>query len=88
MPSAFTPNNDGLNDKFSVLSKNPETLSGLYFAVFDRKGNAVFETKSANDGWDGTFNGKPQPMGTYFYMLQYTLDGVKHLDKGDVTLVR
>ncbi len=88
MPSAFSPNGDGNNDKFSVRSKNPETLGDLYFAIFNRKGNLMFETNAANDGWDGTYNGTPQPIGTYFYMIQYTLNGTRQLDKGDVTLVR
>lgn len=88
MPNAFTPNGDSKNDKFGVFSRNPQTISDIHFAIFNRKGNLVFETQSANDGWDGTYNGKPQPIGTYYYMLEYTIEGEQHFDKGDVTLIR
>ncbi len=63
IPSAFTPNGDGLNDVFKPI------VAGIaefrYFRVFNRWGQLVFETAQAGKGWDGTINGNPQPAGTY-----------------------
>ena len=55
----------------------------------NRWGQEVFETHEENNGWDGTYNGEPQDVDTYYYILQYTCaDGSTHEKSGDVTLVR
>lgn len=90
LPDAFSPNGDGRNDKFRIISGGHHTVKS--FIVLNRYGQVVFETKNQNDGWDGTFNGVPQDMGTYVYYIKYTCDDDNiHNDiekKGNVTLIR
>lgn len=88
VPSAFTPNGDGLNDYLYPL--NALKADNLEFKVFNRLGQLVFETKNWNRRWDGTMNGHPQPAGTYVWMLQYTdrESGKKIFQKGTTLLIR
>ena len=67
VPSAFTPNGDGVND---VIFPDGWGLKSLhYFRVFNRWGQLVFETNELNVGWDGIFRGVPQNMETYVYQV-------------------
>ncbi len=91
LPNAFSPNGDGENDKFFVIDLGIEDL--LEFRIFNRWGELIFETSDINEGWDGTYRGKEQEMGTYIYYvraetMQYR--DVKEIVElqGDVTLVR
>jgi gliding motility-associated-like protein len=93
MPNTFTPNGDGKNDFFYVISG--ETVSKVnQFQVFSRWGEKVFEISNVlpNDlvgGWDGTFRGKPAPAGTYVYVLILGLtDGSTETYRGNITLLR
>jgi gliding motility-associated-like protein len=88
LPGAFTPDNDGRNDKFGVI--NPEEYTLETFIVKNRWGNTVFETRDVNTGWDGTYKGQPQDGGTYFYFIKYNCPMKKTtISKGgDVVLVR
>jgi gliding motility-associated-like protein len=57
--------------------------------VFNRQGLLVFESNSPNIGWDGTYNGAPQPMDAYAWTLDAEyFTGEKIRKKGDVTLIR
>ncbi len=87
-PNAFTPNNDGRNDRFHALSDGRQEF--LAFRIFNRWGQIVFESGSSDtQGWDGTFAGKPQDMGVYQYYIKYRcLGGQTFEKKGDVTLIR
>ena len=89
IPDAFTPNGDGRNDRFRILFKGDAKLLNL--SVFDRYGERVFYTFNIEEGWDGTFRGKPMDMGTYFYQVKLICgnkgDNVVEY-KGDVTLIR
>lgn len=87
VPTAFSPNGDGRNDVFRVFNINFQKL--LEFRVFNRYGHEVFNTLSATDGWDGTFKGVQQDIGTYTYLIRVAYpDGKIETYKGDVTLVR
>ena len=86
IPTAFTPNGDGLNDIFRLITTNSIKLHT--FQVVNRFGQTVFETISVNKGWNGTFNGVPQDLGVYFYFVSYECDGKLLEKKGDVTLIR
>jgi len=87
VPSAFTPNGDGKNDKFRLMGVTFQTLTE--FRVFNRWGQEVFSTQNINDGWDGTFNGKLLDMGAYNYIIRVAYpDGAAETFKGDVTLIR
>lgn len=87
IPSAFTPNNDGLNDIFKPAQLNGQRLISL--SVYNRYGNKIFFSENAGNGWDGTRNGKPQPTGTYIYTIFYfDLGGAVRSIKGTVVLIR
>lgn len=90
IPNAFTPNGDGVNDYFfprQLLTKN---VSSFHMEVFNRWGQAVFETKNGKGGgWDGQFNGTLQPTGVYVYKIVLRRDNdVEEIYQGNVTLIR
>jgi len=89
IPSGFTPNNDGLNDVFKPFGEKFQSM--VDFRVFNRWGQQVFYTNNINVGWDGTYNGVPQDMGTYFYTITVARPGgtgENIVYKGEVTLIR
>jgi gliding motility-associated-like protein len=87
MPTAFTPNGDGKNDLFRPKAVGYKTLK--YFKVYNRFGQEVFYGQSIEDGWDGTWNGKPADIGVYFWHICYVdRFGNDGFTKGDVTLIR
>lgn len=87
IPNAFTPNNDGINDKFRIaLLGNYKLLS---FQVYNRWGQNIFKAKSMTDGWNGKYKGLDQPAGVYVYHIEIQLpDGRNIVRKGTVALVR
>jgi gliding motility-associated-like protein len=88
MPGAFTPNGDGRNDLFRVPPSVPVTIRRL--AVYNREGALVFATANVSVGWDGSWNGHPQPAGVYAWELVYENPLTKQIEsaKGTVMLVR
>ena len=88
IPSAFTPNGDGLNDVFKVGNLGYQKL--VDFSVFNRWGQLVYHNSyDPKEGWDGRFNGAPQDMGVYNYVIIVAnSDGNNVIYKGDVTLIR
>ncbi len=88
MPNTFTPNGDGKNDVFRIMTKGNQELSS--FIIMDRWGKRVFETVNQYEAWDGSYNGEPQDIGTYNYFLRYRCTGSKEIMemKGDVILLR
>ena len=88
LPNAFTPNGDGKNDVFRIVTKGNQQIG--VFQVMDRWGKRVFETVNREEGWDGTFNGEAQDIGTYQYYLKYRCaDSNETIEmKGDVILLR
>ena len=87
IPTAFSPNNDGINDIFRPLNKN---LAKLDLQVYDRWGQKIFETDVLGDGWDGTYKGIKQDLGVYVWQAQYQLKGFDKTfsESGNVTLVK
>jgi gliding motility-associated-like protein len=88
VPSAFTPNGDGLNDYLSP--HNALKADNLDFKVYNRWGQLVFHSRDWKQRWDGRLNGVIQTTGTYVWMLSYTHrdTGEKVFQKGTVTLIR
>ena len=90
VPSAFSPNGDGKNDKFGIISTGNYKI--YTFRVVNRYGRVVFSTNNQSDRWDGTFNGEPQDLGVYYYFIKYTCEddnGDNQVEeRGDVTLIR
>ncbi|PLX20722.1 MAG: hypothetical protein C0597_03940 [Marinilabiliales bacterium] len=86
IPTAFTPNNDGINDTWVI------DMQGLYpdaeVQVFDRWGKIVFYSKGYEESqyWDGTYNGKQLPMDAYYYII-YLKNGAERLS-GSITIIR
>ncbi len=86
VPNAFTPNNDGKNDMLFVRSNG---IHNIYFAVYDRWGQKVFETTDITKGWDGTFKGKKMDAAVFgYYVKGQCIDNQNFEKKGNVTLLR
>ncbi len=87
VPSGFTPNGDGLNDYFHVVNLRHQRLVDM--RVYNRWGVEVFHTINPEIGWDGTYEGVPQDMGVYTYVIILAhSDGTEHEITGTVTLLR
>jgi gliding motility-associated-like protein len=86
VPNAFTPNGDGVNDCFGI--KYWGFVGEFELSVYNRSGARVFYTRNPQDCWDGTFNGKPQPAGTYVYMIKATALCREGFKKGTLELIR
>lgn len=85
---AFTPNGDGNYDTWYVTD-GTACLLNIEAHVYNRYGNKVFESKHYTNDWKGTYNGKSLPVGTYYYVLRFTLINGKVVDqKGNVTILR
>ena len=87
VPTAFTPNGDGLNDVFRPIAVGLTKIE--YFSVYNRWGQLVFTTTQNGKGWDGKIGGEVQPSGTFVWMVKgvdYT--GKPVFEKGTVTLIR
>ncbi len=86
IPNTFTPNNDGVNDYFSVKITN---LKNYRIQIFNRYGQQLYEAKDILKRWDGLYNGNSVPVGTYYYVITATTlndDALK--EAGYVTVIR
>ncbi|MGV6862348.1 MAG: gliding motility-associated C-terminal domain-containing protein [Putridiphycobacter sp.] len=89
IPSAFTPNNDAVNDIWEIqnISQYPNNI----VKVYDRSGQLVFKTtgyKNVENRWDGTYNGKVLPSSTYYYVIDLRNGGEDSVFKGFVTIIK
>lgn len=86
IPTAFTPNGDGLNDVFGPKGSD---LNYLYIAIFDRWGELIYQEESLTASWDGTVNGRPVPIGVYAYVVKYShVQGTIKETMGSVSIPR
>jgi len=87
VPSAFTPNHDGLND---VLRPRYNGIKRLdFFAVYNRWGELVFKTSDMGKGWDGNFNGRSESTQTFVWIVNAEgFDGKKYQLRGTTTLIK
>lgn len=87
VPTAFTPNGDGLNDLVFPIAVGIKQIN--YFSIYNRWGQLVFRTSVNGKGWDGKIGGTPQGSNVYVWMVSATdyLDKPIFL-KGTVTLIR
>ena len=83
IPSAFSPNGDNVNDIWEIT--NLSSYPAVALQIYDRWGSRVYETQGYQNDWNGTRNGKPLPVGTYFYSI--TLSPSKTLT-GAISIVR
>lgn len=87
VPTAFTPNGDGMNDRLYPICVGIKRL--VFFRVYDRWGKLVFATNQIGSGWDGRVQGKEQATGGFVYLaegIDYT--GKAIFSKGSVLLIR
>lgn len=86
VPSAFSPNNDGLND---ILYVKGVGITNMDFQIFNRYGQLIFRSNDQDEGWDGTFEGERLNQGVFAYTLSYTLvNGQSGELSGNITLVK
>ncbi|MBY0482844.1 MAG: gliding motility-associated C-terminal domain-containing protein [Chitinophagaceae bacterium] len=67
IPNAFSPNGDGIHDEWRI--QYLESYPGATVEVFNRYGQKVFGSVGYDKPWDGKYNGKPLPVGTYYYII-------------------
>ncbi len=85
---AFSPNGDGINDVW-LVTNGSGCLDKAKAEVFNRYGAKVFESGDYKNNWNGTYNGKPLPDGTYYFVITYRLiNGKDQYLKGNVTIIR
>ena len=83
---AFTPGRFGVNGRIKVEGFG---IAEMHWSIYNRWGQKVYETNNTKSAWDGTFNGKIQPLDVYAYTLDVTFsDGTKYRKTGDITLLR
>lgn len=85
-PTGFSPNGDGEND---ILKMESRYTSEVYWMIYNRWGEKVFEANDINDVWDGKYKGQPQPAETYgyYYRIRCLNEQVRE-KKGNITLLR
>lgn len=87
IPSAFSPNGDGVNDVFQAVVS--PSVAALRMVVYNRWGNKVFSAETLDDSWNGKYNGMTAEMGVYVYTVELTLaSGEIVALQGNVTLLR
>lgn len=85
---AFTPNGDGVNDKWLVTSGGSCTKQ-VMVNIYNRNGEQVYSNENYQNDWDGTYKGKVLPDATYYYVIRYKLINGNGIQlKGDVTILR
>jgi gliding motility-associated-like protein len=87
IPNIFTPNNDGVNDVFTIAGKGIESL---HAEIFNRWGQKEYEWDTVNGGWDGySASGGASAPGTYYFMIKIKgMDGKQYSESGSLTLLR
>jgi gliding motility-associated-like protein len=86
IPNAFSPNKDGINDTFKVVSLG---MSELSLTIYDRWGQRVLSSDSGTATWDGTKDGGPLPTGVYVFTLSGRTNKSERIYKtGTITLMR
>ena len=83
-PNAITPNNDGVNDVWNI--QGIELLEGHEVIIFNRWGDILYEQSPYTEPWDGTYNGKPVPEATYYYVIN--LPSHNTVRNGPLTVLR
>lgn len=86
VPSAFTPNADGVNDVFKAEGVGVESFNMI---IFNREGQVVFESNNIDDSWDGSYRNIIMSSRVYFYKISYVdAKGNPHNKQGQVTLIK
>ncbi len=85
-PNGFTPNGDRFNEEWIIdnIQEFPEAL----IQVYNRWGELLFSSVGYNDPWDGTYNGQPVPVGTYYYIINLNDERFPEAYTGPLTIIR
>lgn len=87
VPTAFSPNGDGLNDVYQIRSLCQ--MDTFHFRIFNRWGQRIYTSNNPNKVWDGTFKGADAPVGLYVYVMSYrTIGRRNNFKQGSIQLVR
>jgi gliding motility-associated-like protein len=86
VPNSFTPNGDTKNDCFGIV--NGAGSQDVFFIIYNRWGEKVFETNNASICWDGNYKGSPAGEGNYVYYIRAKTNCGDVLKKGNVLLIR
>ncbi len=86
LPSAFSPNGDGINDIFRVVTR-ADNITGFSMIIFNRWGEEIFVTNDILKGWDGTFKGQLAPGDTYAWTISYRIGSDDTTIHGTVMVV-
>ncbi len=87
LPNAFSPDGDGLNDAFRAITSSGNIASFRMY-IYNRWGVLVFESNDITRGWDGSYDGRQAPAGTYVYRVDYTASDQDFNLTGTVVLIR
>jgi gliding motility-associated-like protein len=85
VPTAFTPNGDGINDVFKVFPVGIKQFN--YLRIFNRWGQKIFETQNDKIGWDAIFHSIKQPTGAYIYTVEGVTDAGKVITKKGTLII-
>lgn len=85
-PTAFSPNNDNVNDVFGPIYSG--AIENYHIEIYNRWGQLVFDTNKLEKNWDGTFENEIQEMGVYTYFVTASLNEKSLSKQGNFTLVR
>ncbi|MFM7023421.1 MAG: gliding motility-associated C-terminal domain-containing protein [Flavobacteriales bacterium] len=86
IPNVFTPNDDGKNDLLFVRGNN---ITELYFVIYDRWGEKVFETSTQSKGWNGEYKTQSSDPAVFVYYLKVKCAGEdEYFEKGNITVMR
>jgi gliding motility-associated-like protein len=84
IPNVFTPNNDGINDRWSIPFLDPQLGATVF--VYNRFGQIIYKAEKTFVDWDGKFKGEPQAIGTYVYLIRFNTN--RKSIKGNFVLIR
>lgn len=86
IPTAFTPNGNGLNDEFKIIADN---ITNFKMYIFNRWGEVIFYSEDINKGWDGNYLSKRMPEGSYTFKIEFDAeDGPGKSEVGNFVLLR
>ncbi|MEL6275286.1 MAG: gliding motility-associated C-terminal domain-containing protein, partial [Bacteroidota bacterium] len=92
IPNAFSPNSDGINDRFMAYAASEVQVESYTLDIFDRWGNQVYHSDDINEGWTGVYRSKMMSIGVYIWQVQATVNScgeqVQIERGGDVALLK
>ncbi len=68
IPNAFSPNNDGINDRYMIVNTGVRSYE---ITIYNRWGEEIFTTRDITNSWDGQYRGAPAMEGVYYYIIRY-----------------